>query len=356
MRRVLEVVFGHPRKLLLLLLLPPLLGLLVVFLLPRTYQASATLWALRRYEIIGATGPESDLNASPASTQATALMELLQTRSFALAVASDSHLAAMLDARTRANAQTRDDALYKEVSQQVQITDQGYNLLVVSYSNRDPHLAQRVVDAITRHYSTQSYQFSIAEGQRLLASYQADVVQAKRDAQSATQAVAQYVQTHPGLTPLNVSLDPQYALLVAEAQQAQTTLMNEQASVTTITQEITAIATGSGGLDQGLFMTVDPARVSNLPDSRVKSFLLGGGIGLGIALLACAAYIVLLLRLDATIHTPAELRGLTTLPVVLQVPRLPTPFAPLSVAVRSFTVKRDGRPLLGISGPDARVR
>ena len=88
MRRTLEAIFRHPLQLILLLVLFPTIGVAIAyFLVPRTYQATASLWALHRYEIIGTTGPESDLTSTPAQTQATALSELLQTRSFALTIA-----------------------------------------------------------------------------------------------------------------------------------------------------------------------------------------------------------------------------------------------------------------------------
>src|SRR5260370_442274 len=102
-------------RLLFLLLLLPGLSVALVYFLPRSYQASTSLWALRRYIIIGATGPEPDLQATPAETQATALNELLQSRSFALTVANATSLASTLSASVRQDAQQRDDALYQDI-------------------------------------------------------------------------------------------------------------------------------------------------------------------------------------------------------------------------------------------------
>src|ERR1019366_332775 len=94
--RVLEAIFRHPMQLFLMLIVPVVIGVSVAYVLPRSYQSSASLWALRRYEIIGATGPESDLQSTPAETQVAALSELLQSRDFSLAVAKSTNLQSTL--------------------------------------------------------------------------------------------------------------------------------------------------------------------------------------------------------------------------------------------------------------------
>jgi len=48
MRRTLEAIFRRLWLLLLLIVLLPSVSIAVVYFLPRTYQTSASLWALRR--------------------------------------------------------------------------------------------------------------------------------------------------------------------------------------------------------------------------------------------------------------------------------------------------------------------
>ena len=98
MTKVIEVLFHHKWRLLVLLALPILVSGAIAFKQPRTYEASAGLWALRRYEIIGATGPEADLTSTPAETQTTTVSEFLQSKSFVLAVAYDTDLPQLLAA------------------------------------------------------------------------------------------------------------------------------------------------------------------------------------------------------------------------------------------------------------------
>src|SRR6185437_3067572 len=185
-----------------------------------------------------------------------------------------------------------DDALVTEISQQVQVSAQGTNLYVVTYTNRDPRIAQQVVQAVVSNFGVQSQALSIAEGQRLLAAYQTPLTQAKKSANAAAAAEEQYRAKHPYLLGTDPTNDPQYALLNAEAQQAQTNLQNIQTTIATLNQEI---STQSGG-PQSLYRVIDVPTAADRAVSRVKLFLTAGGIGLGTALLVCVLYIVLLVR------------------------------------------------------------
>ena len=110
MRRVLEVIFRRPLQLLAPIALFPVVGLAVMYVMPRSYEAYASLWAFRRFEIITTTGPESDLQSTPAETQATALTELLQVHAFALSVANSTSLPSTLAPDVRNDPQARDAA------------------------------------------------------------------------------------------------------------------------------------------------------------------------------------------------------------------------------------------------------
>jgi len=310
MTRALEMVFRHRGQLFILLMAPIILSGIVVLALPRTYQSTASLWALRRYEIIGATGPESDLQSTPSQTQATALTELLQTRSFDLAVANDTGLPAQVNNGA--------DALYSNLSAGVQVTTPGYNLLVITYSNSDPAVAQQVVSAVIAHYGQQSGSHALTEGQQLLAAYKVQLAQAQTAADSATQAATQYLQQHQ-LTAIAAQADPQYQLLSQQAAQARTTLGNIQANIDTINQELATLSTGATGL-YTIADTPQPGKAS----SRSKTLLVGGGIGVAVALLAAIGYLLILLRLNQSIYTTTELAELLPYPVLAQIPQLPT--------------------------------
>nr|BBH95736.1 hypothetical protein KTA_39350 [Thermogemmatispora argillosa] len=326
MGRVLEVIFRRPLQLALLFVMFPAVAIAVVLILPPSYETTASLWALRRYEVIGATGPETNLQATPAETQATALSELLQSRTFALKVAAQAQLAATLDEHTRSNPLLRDDALFTEISKHVLVRAVGYNLFTITYENRSPQVAQQVVESVIENYSEQSQQFSIAEAQYLLQSYQGQLVKAQQDAANAAAAEARYLTSHPDLAhqvlvsgpDYAATLDPTYSLLHSQTKQAQATVENLQSLIASLKQEISSQGTGVNSL----FKVIDSPAVGTQPVPRTKSLLIGGGIGLAAAILSCSALVIMQVRRQRAIYTPLDVQKITTLPVLAQLPRL----------------------------------
>lgn len=328
MERILDIFFRRPLLFLLLIAIPPVIGVATAYtLVPRSYQSVANIWALRRYEIIGATGPESNLEATPADTQSTALNELLQTREFSLTVANDAQILPTLHlgASVLANPEQRDDALVAEIAKHVLATSLGYNLFQITYANHDPYVAQKVVQAVVTNFGIESQGFSVAEGQRLLQSYQGQLPTVKATADNAAAAEAHYIASHPNLNANALAADPQYGQLHNQTLQAQTALNNLQTAITTVQQEIAAEGLGA----DSLYRVQDQPTLPYTPVSRSKQYLLGGGIGLGLALLLVALYILILIRRDNTVHTALDLTKVTGYPVLMQFPSLPPGAVPV---------------------------
>jgi len=316
MQRFLEAIFRHGFQLVLLIFVPLLVAGGIVISMPRTYEASATLWALQRYAVIGATGPEANLSATPASTQSTALTELLQTRSFALATAKQTSLASTYSAATQGNPDTLDDALFSDISKNVKVNVIGYNVYQILYDNQHPKVAQQVVAAVIDQFGIEASQFSVVEGKQLLAIDVGQLTQAQSASTSASKAAVSYLASHPGATIQN---DPTYSLLYAQQQSAQNSLLSLQTTISQINRQIASVGDGS----TGLYSIVDAPRAGDRPVSRTKTLLLGGSIGLAIALLGCSIYLVLLLRQDRSAHTPNDVQRITNLPVLLELPYVP---------------------------------
>lgn len=317
MTKVVEILFRNKLRLVALLLLPVLISGVIVFLLPRSYQASARLWALQRYVILGATGPESDLQSTPAVTQATALTEFLQTQSFDLAIANDTDLPKQMDVPTT-DTQRLKDALYTEISTHVTVTAASTNLFVISYVNKDPVVAMQVVKAAVAHFGEESASHATSEGEQLLNTYQGRLQTAQQQADSTTKAAAQYLKDH-NLTPTTAQNDPQYTLLAYQADQARTALANIQAEVDKINGQLATLSLGA----QGLYRVMDAPTVPTKPESRTKSLMLGGGVGIVIGLLACIGYFLILVRLDQSVYSSSDMPAVTDYPVLIQIPRLP---------------------------------
>ena len=343
MRRTLEAVFRHPIQLLSLLIVLPIAGVAVVYLMvPRTYQSTASLWALHRFAIIGATGPETDLQSTPAQTQATSLNELLQTHVFVDAVVKGIDLAPTLnlDASVTNDPQQLENALFTEISKHVVATIQANYLFEISYANPNPQIARQIVAAVITQYGAQSLELSVVDGQNLLASYQVQLASAQKDADDASAAEARYASAHPTskLTsdPQLVTNDPQLASLDAARVQAQTAVQNIQATINTIKESIGAQGTNVSTL----FQVLDAPQVPDRPVSRFKYYLVGGGAGLALALLASVLFLAILVRRDHTMYSEVELQHIVALPVVMQLSNLsPTT---ISLLTESATLGRVG--------------
>lgn len=328
MQRTFEALFRRLKLILFVIVVLPTLGLAIAYMLPRSYQADATLWALKRYEVIGATGAESNLLATPAETQATALTELLQTRAFALDIAKSTDLPSTLPSNVRADQQQTDDALFADISKHVIVGAQGYNLFVITYTSTQPTVAQQVVAAVIRDYGQQSAGFSTVEGQRLLTAYNSQLASTQKAADAAALAENQYIAAHPGKTRTELlNDDAQFVLLHAQTQQAQATLQDLQNKIAQLNQEISL----QGGGADTLYKVIDDPKVPARPASRIKTFLMAGGGGLALALLACAIYLALVVRRDRALYTPLDVKRVTALPVLVQLPAVAPSAASVTV-------------------------
>jgi len=333
-RRTLEIFFRRPMSLLILIVTLPSISSAIAYNQPRSYQASADLWALRSYSIISATGLDFNPGAAPADTQAATLSELLQIRVFAVAVAKATYLPSTFNSNVRSDPQSLADALVNSIHG-VQVQSLGANLFTITYINNDPRLAQEVVAAVIQTYGSQSQGLATFEGERLLEAYQTQLVNAKQEVDAAAAAEAQYLAAHPALADAvlhsdpthGASIDPHFALLYLRAQQAQAAVQSIQSSITSLNQSISL----QGSSADDLFRVLDPPAVQHV--SRTKQLLIGGGTGLGIAILASTLYLAFLVRRNRGVYTPLELQKVTTYPVAMELPHLTR--ATVAMLVRS---------------------
>jgi len=318
MRRTLEVFFRQPLRLVALVVLLPLFAVAIEYkTVAKTYQSSASLWALHRYVIIGATGPESDLTSTPAATQQAALSELLQTQAFAQKVANSTNLSSVLGL---SKAQLADPVFVANAEQQalhsVVVTAVGYNLYTISWSSSTPLMAKRVVQAVITTFANQTQSFTTEEAQQLLGTYQTQLAQAQQTADGLTQQETRYIAAHPQLSQADLAADPQYAQLQVQTQQAQAAVTQIQNTIAAIDDEIAA----QGSNSNGLLQVVDQPS-AGVAQSRTKSYLVGGIVGLVLGLLASAVYLIIVVRRDTAIYSDTDLADVAP-PILLQLPGL----------------------------------
>ena len=148
----------------------------------------------------------------------------------------------------------------------------------------------------------------------------------KKMPNNAVKAETQYVATNPNAEQDD---DPEYANLDVKRIQAEAAVQNIQDIINTIQQSISTQGTGANNL----FKVID-APQTGTPLPRSKNYLVGGGVGLGIALLACTIYLVILVRRDRTIYSAYDLQNSSAFPVVMQLPKL----SPTSTLLTTSTI------------------
>lgn len=313
-----KAVRAISRRLVLVLalaLVPAALGFGVALLMPRSYQSTATLWAFTRYQLVGTTATDVNVDATPASSQAAALSELLQSRAFDVLVAQGTDLAKAMGI-TGYDPQEQGDLLTAELSKSVVVAAVGYNLYTVSYTGSGPQVAEEVVKSVVDQYALQSVSLSAVQAKQLLTVYKQELTDAQTKAHDAAQAEQDYLSSHPSLQGPTLATDPEYNLLHAESQQAQATLSNIQDNIYTLSQQLSSMGQSS----TSLFQVLDQPEVPLKGTSRTKLLLLGGVAGLLIGLLACALYVVLLVRADRAVYGKEDLIRITSVPLLLDVP------------------------------------
>jgi len=297
---------------------------------PKMYQSVGSVWAWHRYAVISPTGPESDLNSTPAQTQATALSELLKTRKFALDVVKGIDLASTMNIGegVKSDTQELDDLLFNEIAANVVVTPQAYQLYTVTYASKNPEIAQKIVLSVIQNFGTQSTNLTAAEGQHLLDNYRAQLKQAQVEQDKALHEQQQYTASHRSLSQAELAADPEYQKLDSASKQAAANTQNIQDQINIIQQSLGANGNGA----TTLFEIVDAPQVPQQPLSRTQKYLVGGGAALAIALLADIIYLIILVRRDHSIYSAYDLQDVITLPVLMQLPALTPASAALLVS------------------------
>lgn len=336
-RRTLETLRRYCLLLLMLGVLCPVTCVAVTYLaVPKTYQATATLWALHKYSILTQTNLDPNDLSTPAETQVTALSELVQSRSFSLAVAQQANLAVTLKTQVRADPQSRDNALVADIGQHVKIQALGYSLLTITYTGPNPQVSQQVVGAVIKNYGQESQNIAAPEEKNLLGTYQHDLVVAESNEQRALATETQYIQANSKLTASNLQDDPRYQQLHAQTQLDELTVQNIQNNIGTLAQDIVTRSI----LAVNLYKVLDTPTVQ--PVSLLKSLLLGAGVGLAIAMVVCALLIALAMGSDRRVYTCGDLEKVTAYPVIMELPYLSPKTIPIFMTTSAHSDHLDG--------------
>ncbi len=341
MTRYLEVFFRHKVALLSLMTLSVVVSTLVVMMLPRTYQATATLWFDQ--------SPIPDNSAASSYTtpadQAVAIFhDLVNTRDFDVSVGNRGPLAAYFDrtgdfptndpvtpivhwlerkpaATGSARTELVDYGVLTTLQKYLLIAPTEPHLVSLTFNFTDPTIAAGTLKAVIDQFEEQVKATTLITAQGSVDFYTSQVTAQLKVVQAADKAVASYLAVHPELRVPNAPFDPTFAGLQQTDDLARQTYADlsqklDQARLTVASLQ----QPGPYG-----FRIVDAPQAPASASGVLKTVLLGTGSGIGVALLLVFVICVLLVAADDSVMRGSDLKGRLGVQVIGEVPLVSTP-------------------------------
>jgi len=329
-----------------LLLLPIVLAPALVLYLQSgsssgQYQSNATIWVLDPDQIQRASLDVENAYLTPAQRQASVLRDLLMTESFRLQVAERAGLigadatggepdnaggltpgdrsAANIDPAELAAGMTEDQRtiVTRIVGSALAVTASGANLLTVTSTYPDPAVAQALGRGAIAAYDERLRAESERQDRITLEYFDEQLSVAETELIRRRDALNAYIQANANVD-LSASGDIQYRSLLGEFQ-------SQDAIVANLNEAIQSTQLSAVSSSQALaarFNVLDEPSLPRLPitPSRMQQFGLPvAALMLGVML--SAAYLLVTYRLDHTIRSTEDLRGIGV-PFLGYTPRL----------------------------------
>jgi|SRR5450759_1384718 len=338
MTRYLEVFFRHKVALASLMLLSLVVSTLVVMILPRTYQATASLW-FDHSPIPDSSAVDSAL--TPAD-QATAIFhEMLNTRDFDVNVGRRGPLADYFDStgnfpqsdpvtplvhwlegKPPPSGATRtalvDNGVMTTLQKYVLIAPTEPQEVSLTFDFGNATVAAGTLKAFIDQFEEQVKATALVTAQGSVDFYDAQVSSQLKVAQAADAAVAGYLAGHPELRVSIPPPDPTYASL----QQADDLARQNYAALTKkLDQARLDVATLQQPGPNG-FRIVDSPQAPLSSSGLLKSVMFGVGGGLAVGLLLVAVICFLLVAADDSVRRGADLKRSLSVRVIGEVPLL----------------------------------
>ncbi len=340
MIRYLEVFFRHKIALSGLIVLSLVVSTVVVMLMPRNYQATASLWFDH--------GPIPDNSAlasamTPADLATAAFHEMLNTRDFDIKVGRRGPLATYyettgnfpnsdpvtpivhwLERRPAPTGLTQtalvDNGIVLTLQKYVVVTPTEPQEVGLSFNFSDSTVAAGTLQAFIDQFEEQVKASALATAQGTLDFYNTQVTSQLKVVQGADAAVASYLANHPELRAQNPPPDPTYAGLV----QADDLARQDYAA---LTKKVDQAKLDVASLQQPGpfgFRIVDLPQAPISSSGLLKSVLFGVGGGLAVGLLLVGVICFILVAADDSIRRGSDLQLSLGVRVIGEVPLLPT--------------------------------
>src|SRR5919109_1919581 len=197
MERYFETIFRHRRPLVAIILIALLAGTAFVMIQPRTYEATGRMW-FQSTNIAGDTSPTNNY-LSPADVATNVFLELLNTRTFCLAVGKRGPLTRYLsqpghmpapdpitavsgaveNLRGGASAsngqQALDDAVQTVLQKRVRVVGTGPQIVTIVFDFTDARVASDTLSALLEQFSDEVLTAQRVQNQQQLNFYEQQV-------------------------------------------------------------------------------------------------------------------------------------------------------------------------------------
>ncbi|HXZ98794.1 MAG TPA: hypothetical protein VEK76_00440 [Candidatus Binatia bacterium] len=210
--RFLETLFRHR----IIAILPIVIGLVVAagyeLVQPRTFTSTADLWV--DASTPGQSGTTSNQYVDPSTTQESVIQELVDTRSFDIAVGQVGGLSAFLAAHPGAEVTgiaavpglgelfksapgSVDDQVATMIPAELTITATGPQVITISATGPTPAVTEGIINAVVSQYELNVVQAATTTDQTAVSYYTQQLAQAQTTLNQAESAYTDYVQANP---------------------------------------------------------------------------------------------------------------------------------------------------------------
>jgi uncharacterized protein involved in exopolysaccharide biosynthesis len=341
MQTYLETFFRHNRALVAVVGIALIISIGFVVVQPRTYEAAGRMW----FQSTSIAGDATQANTylTPADVATSVFLELLNTRSFCVAVANRGPLTKYLkqpghmpapDPLTAASGlvervhggavdnggqQAFDDALQGVLQKRVKVVATGPQIVTVLFDYTDAKVAAGTVTAMLDQFSEEVLTAQRVQNQHQLTFYDQQVTNQQKQVNDADAAVARYLAQHPELRVPQPPPDATFNGLQEVANQAHQhygELLQQQDQARVQQSNLS-----EGNSSQ--FRVIDPPLLPQRPTSLLKTVLFATGGGLGIGLLVALVALVVLVYTSRTFSTAGDVERSLNLKVIGTIPLQP---------------------------------
>jgi uncharacterized protein involved in exopolysaccharide biosynthesis len=314
-RKVLEAFFRHKRLVLLPVVLIPLVVTPVAFFIsPATYETRAGIWADRPTYLT--LQDQATRDTTPADEQSERLNELLRTRTFLVDLARRTSLAPLV------GSVKGEERIQQMLQRDLKAYPNGPHLVELRFRAATPQLSFEVLNGLVEAFKDRAAASQGGQASLAISFYQGRAHDAEGRLAESSAALSRYTAGRrltvdplaPGSVTSVTAADPQLADLLSRVEADRREVERTRAS---LEQAQLQVAASQEGQELG-FQVIDPPRLPIAPTRELRKMLLLPVAALFVGLGISATLLILLVAMDRTVRSEADLaptaRILATLP------------------------------------------